>query len=55
MIDGIDVVFIAGQVVGLILGLLLLVWIGHKIDNKIRGKDNKRKPPTPPATHDHTN
>lgn len=50
-----DIVFTVGQVIGVIIGLLLFGWICRKIDNKIRGKDDKRKPPTPPATHDHTN
>ena len=40
MINGVDVTLMAGQIVGLIGGLLLLIWIGHKIDKKIRGKNN---------------
>lgn len=40
MINGIDVTFMAGQIVGLIGGLLLLVWVGRKIDKKIKGKGN---------------
>ena len=50
-----DIAFTIGRVIGFIIGLLLLGWICHKIDDKIRVKDDKRKPPTPPATHDHTN
>jgi Na+/glutamate symporter len=50
-----DIVATAGRIVGVIIGIFLFGWVIHKIDQKIRGKDDKSKPPTPPATHDHTN
>ena len=36
----IDIVFTIGRIVGLIIGLLLIGWVYHKINNRIRSKNN---------------